>query len=582
MGGMRKIRREQRRARPAGLFSLTTWMAAFLAVLAGVPAAAQLLPAADAQQFRRAIEAVQAQRLGSAEQLLSDLAQKYPKHPDVHEALAGVLDLLGRIEEATRHFEIAAKGKPFSADLRMNLAINYARQNRAQEAEHEFQAVLRLRPSDATAHFNLGTLLLRQQQFDRALPHLEQARRLQPTDFANGYQLALCNFLLRRHDEAQRFLDQLSQRGAARPEYQLLRGLNLKVLGHEAEAGASLARGLAAMPAVPEALPTVAPLFFHVDLAAEVLPWIERVARQNLESLQAITYLARAQLTAGQLQPARATLTLALAKWPSAELHHLLGEVEERMGNYVSAAQHLQRAAELNPSEAYLYDLGYEFLAHWNWDAALSVFGRAAERYPQSARIRLGAATAHYGKGYYNDALDSLLDAALLEPRNELTHRMLAAILPVSTGKAGQVLPWLRAYASAEPKKAIANYAYGVGLWQNPDRPATRAELAEAVQLLTRAAELGPDVAEIHYHLGLLLSEQQQWPRAVTALETAARVKPDYPEANYRLALAYQRLGRSEEARSTMARYARLKEEQDAKLDERTAKTATFLFALKP
>jgi tetratricopeptide (TPR) repeat protein len=573
--------------RRAGMYAqrlrmyLTALIAASSLTVCG-SAAAQALPAADARQFRRAVESAQAGQHAAAERLLEELALKYPSHPDVHEALATVLDLQGKVAAATPHFEIAARGKPSSADLRLNLGVNYARQSRLEDAEREFHTVLRLRPADATAHFNLGTLLMRRERFDAALPHLQQARRLQPGDFSNGYQLALCYFLLRRHADAQVTLDAFSAPGDQQGEYLVLRGLNLKVLGRDAAALRALDRAWTVLPPAPEMLATLGPLFSHVGLTAEGLPWFEQIWRHNPESLPATTYLARAQFAAGRLQLARTTLMQALEKWPSADLHHLMGEVEEQLGNYVGAAQHLQRAAELNPSESNLYDLGYEFLAHWSWDAALTVFENAAGRYPKSARIRLGTATAHFAKGDYSQAVDSLLAASALEPRREMAHRMLASIFPLTSGKANVVLPRLRAFAIAEPANPWANYTYALALWQNPDRPPTEEEMAEAARRLARAAEKGTTIAEIQYHLGLLLSERGEWEQAARTLETAARLKPDYVEAHYRLALAYQRLGRSEQARATMDRCVKMKQEQDARLDERTAKTATFLFDLKP
>lgn len=405
---------------------------------------------------------------------------------------------------------------------------------------------------------------------------------MQSTDSANAYQLALCYFLLRRHEEAQKRLDEFALRGDQQVEYLTLRALNLKALQRDQQARPLLDRARGMLPPTPDALATLGPLFFHAGQEAEGLPWFEEIWRQNPESFSAAAYLARAQIGAGRFEQARATLAVALAKWPSAELHHLMGRAEESLGNYVSAVQHLQHAAELDPSEGNLYSVGYEFLAHWNWDAALAVLDTAADLYPKSVRVRLGAAAAEYAKGEYNSALETLLEAVRLEPRNEMAHRMMTAVFPNSSGQADVVLSRQRALAAAEPQNPWANYVYALALWQNPDRPASEEELAEAVRLLARAAELGPGQAEIQYHFGLLLFEQGKWKESIRALEAATRLNPNYVEAHYRLALAYQRAGRSAEATSTMARFARLKEQQDARLDERTSKTATFLFDLKP
>ena len=39
-----------------------------------------------------------------------------------------------------------------------------------------------------------------------------------------------------------------------------------------------------------------------------------------------------------------------------ADLHHLLGDVDEKLGDSLEAVRHYQRAAELDPSEPHLFD----------------------------------------------------------------------------------------------------------------------------------------------------------------------------------------------------------------------------------
>ena len=542
----------------------------------------QHLPPAAASQFRRAIEYMRAQQYEPAEQALRQLARRFPSHSDIEEALAIVLDLQGKIEDATPHFELAVKGNPASAQAHVNLGANYFRRGRLDAAQREFQAALKLRPDDATLHFNLGTLYLRQKKFQKALPHLEQAHQRQPEIFENSFQLALCYFFLRQHEKAGQLLDELAPRAGERGEFLLLRGLNQKALGRDDEARNSLRRALETIPSSSEVLATVGEMFFELGYYAEAIPLFERAHKQNPDSYEAAFNLARAYQGAGQFPQARAIAQETLARRPTADLHHLLGEVNEQLADYVEAVQHLQQAAELEPCERNLYDLGYEFLAHWSWDAAVAVFEKGLQRFPKSERLWLGIATAYYGQGDYNRAVESLLQATAIAPDNEMAYRLLIAAFPFSHGFAERVQQRLRQFETRHPDSSWANYCYALALWQNPDRPRTEPEVAKATRLLERAVSLAPDRAEANYQLGVLLSEQRQWSKAIPALEAAVRLKPDYVEAHYRLALAYQRVGKTEEAQAALARYVKLKEKQDSELDLRTSQTAKFVYSIKP
>ena len=51
-----------------------------------------------------------------------------------------------------------------------------------------------------------------------------------------------------------------------------------------------------------------------------------------------------------------------LKKKNTAELHNLLGEIEEKDGKFVAAANEFQTAAHMDPSENNLFDWGSELL----------------------------------------------------------------------------------------------------------------------------------------------------------------------------------------------------------------------------
>jgi len=94
--------------------------------------------------------------------------------------------------------------------------------------------------------------------------------------------------------------------------------------------------------------------------------------------------LALAYTISNRLLDARQLLQNLLKQKDSAELHNLLAEVEEKDGKFVAAANEYELAAHLDPSEGNLFDWGSELLLHRTLDPAITVFEKAAERYPNS------------------------------------------------------------------------------------------------------------------------------------------------------------------------------------------------------
>lgn len=546
-----------------------------------LPAFAQQLPPAAALRFRQAIEYLRAQQYPLAEQALNHLLREFPENADIHEALAIVLDLRGNVQEANTHFQHAVRLNPRSAQVRLNLGANYFRLGKLAAAETEFLEALKLRPNDPTIRFNLGTLYLRQQKFQEALPHLEHAQQRQPEIFENSYQLGLCYFFLRQHEKASKLLEALESHASQRAEYYFLLGLNSKALGRDAAAENAFRQALGRIPSSPEVYATLGPMFIQLGLYAEAITVFERAHELNPDSYEAAYYLVVAYHAAGQPEKARAIAQSALKRWERADLHHLLGEVNERLGSYVEAVNHFQRAVELEPSERNVFDLGYEFLVHWSWDAAFAVFQKGLELHPKSEWLWLGSATAYYAQGDYTRAIEAFLEATAAAPDNVIAYRLLVATYPLARGYSEAVQRRLRQFQKEHPDNPWANYCYALALWQTPDRRPSQAELTEATRLLQRAVALAPDMPEAHYQLGVVLSEQGQWPEAVHNLEAAVRSKADYVEAHYRLALAYQRIGNSEQARAMLAQYRKLKNEMDSALDRRASQTTKFIYSLK-
>jgi tetratricopeptide (TPR) repeat protein len=125
--------------------------------------------------------------------------------------------------------------------------------------------------------------------------------------------------------------------------------------------------------------------------------------------------LALAYLQTGMTAQSREVIAALLAQKDRAELHNLLGDVEEREGHVDAAVKQYETAARMDPTEKNLFDLGSDLLRHRGFKPALKVFVFATGRYPQSAKLRVGLGIAYYSLGQYDDAVATLCQAVDLD-----------------------------------------------------------------------------------------------------------------------------------------------------------------------
>jgi tetratricopeptide (TPR) repeat protein len=86
---------------------------------------------------------------------------------------------------------------------------------------------------------------------------------------------------------------------------------------------------------------------------------------------------------------------------------------------------------------------------------------------------------------------------------------------------------------------------------------ANEGKLDEAVAVFEALLESHPNIADIHYNLGLLHVQQEEWGPAIASLEKAIELKPDHGAAALALAGAYEKSGRGDEAAARIEQAAR-------------------------
>ena len=282
---------------------------------------------------------------------------------------------------------------------------------------------------------------------------------------------------------------------------------------------------------------------------ASAVPYLENARRIDSTNYINSYDLALAYLQIGSLDKSRQLIGQLIEQENKAELHNLLGDVEEAAGHVDEAAHEYETAARMDPTEKNLFDLGSDLLNHRGFQPALTVFQYAAKTYPASARLRVGLGVSYYSLGSYDDAVRTLCEAFDLDPADTKALDFLGKMHDVSPQYAEEVRKRLALFARRYPSNAAAQYFYALSL-----KDASAAGGQEAVVHLLRAIALKPDYPEAHYALGVLYQEQGRYQKAAAQLEIAAAQQPSNSPVHYHLAQVYRKLGLSAQANREFAK----------------------------
>ena len=158
---------------------------------------------------------------------------------------------------------------------------------------------------------------------------------------------------------------------------------NLVRLGKLDTAQEQLKRAVALEPHSFDAYHNLGELYVRMGKLLDAIPYLRRAQQITPSSYDNGYDLALAYVLTGKPEPARTLVQQLLKQKNSAELHNLLGEIEEKEGKFVDAANEFETAAHQDPSESNLFDWASELLLHRTLEPAIEIFRQSAERYPE-------------------------------------------------------------------------------------------------------------------------------------------------------------------------------------------------------
>jgi tetratricopeptide (TPR) repeat protein len=319
----------------------------------------------------------------------------------------------------------------------------------------------------------------------------------------------------------------------------------------------------------------------EVGKARDAVPYLARAGEINPGDYENSYDLAVANAHEGNYEQARERAQALLAHRDTADLHHLLGDVQEKLGNSLEALREYQRAAEVDPREPYVFDWGAELLLHHAPEPAVEVFTKGNRLFPHSGRMLIGLGAAWFARGSYDQAVQRICKASDLNPTDSLPYLFLGKMQSAEAAPSGEVIEKLHRFVAQQPESAEANYYYAVALWKLRKGPQDTGRTAQVESLLNHAIRLDPKFAAAYLQLGILHSERRDYPNAISDYQQAVQADPRIEQAHFRLSQAYRQTGDRAKADAELKVYNQVAKESARQSERERHEIRQFVYTLR-
>jgi len=224
--------------------------------------------------------------------------------------------------------------RPQERDRIFQSAVSQYESGHYAEAIPPLEKLLRDVPESFEVHELLGMAYAAQSQDVRANEHLAKAVRIKPDSVA-----ALSNL-----------------------------AASYERLGKSALAIEHFTEAVQLAPTNFDTNHNLGEAYIHAGTVAKGIPFLEKAQQINPAAYDNGYDLSLAYLVTGHLPESRGSVESLLKQKETAELHNLLGQIDEKDGQFVAAANEFETAARMEPSESNLFDWAAEFLLHRTLD----------------------------------------------------------------------------------------------------------------------------------------------------------------------------------------------------------------------
>jgi tetratricopeptide (TPR) repeat protein len=190
--------------------------------------------------------------------------------------------------------------------------------------------------------------------------------------------------------------------------------------------------------------------------------------------------------------------------------------------------------------------------------------------------------TALFANARYDEAALRLCAASDLNPADPEPYMFMGRAEMAAPNPLPCVEEKLARFVKLQPSNALANYFYAMAFWKGQAQPLDQQALQEVEALLNKAINLDDKCGEAYLQLGNLSSSQRSFEKAIRYYTKAIEVSPQLAEVHYRLGMAYDRIGDTAKAKREFQLHDELKKQQAAEVDRQRREVKQFLVDGQP
>ena len=287
--------------------------------------------------------------------------------------------------------------------------------------------------------------------------------------------------------------------------------------------------------------------------------------------------LAMALMRSGHSASARDHILRLLSDGDKPQWHKLAGELDEQIGDPLSAVREFERAVKGDPSEDNYFKWGSELLHHRAIWQAKDVFESGARAYPHSTRMLTALGAALFAGAMYEEAARRLCEASDLNPNDAEPYAFMGKVEIAAPNPLPCIEARLERFAKLQPENALGNYYYAMAFWRDRGNAVNPDTIRKVEGLLKKAVEADPKCGSAYLQLGVLESSQHDFKKAADYYHRALEAQPEMTEAHYRLGIAYDRLGEKDKAADEFRLHDELEKEQAAVVNRQRREVKQFL-----
>ena len=536
--------------------------------------------------FREAEVLLQQGLLDQAKQKVQDQLVLNPSSVEGYNLLGIIYSEQKDYSSALQAFQHALKLDPHSTRARNNLGNAYVSQGLADLGKKEFLRVLSSDPTNRDANYNLALLLLANDSPAEAIPHLQRVRPqdaqsqlslvrayLQSGKTAEGLNAASALSKAAKNSVQLHFtlgllLVSQKQYKAAEIEfekadalhpgtYEILFNLAQTYLrtGDYSAAELSSNRALKLKPDSPDILYLLAQVYSGQNRPLDGLNLLVRAHKLDPDNADIIFLMARISMSQNYFEDAIPLLESGVKLAPRRpDLHAALGESYFMSGKDQKAIEEFKTLIDLDPSARSYAFMGLAYRNLGRFDDARKYFEGGIKLDPKNASCLFNLGFIEERQGNYARAEDFFQQTLRSSP-NYPEALLELANLRIKDKKLADAEELLKRFVKVSHDPASGYYKLAMverGLHQ---MDAAQRDL-NVFQTLSKNASTGPYPYE---HLFEYLDNRSALPgQARTQLDLKQLTEeiekhPGEPQDLYLLAETYLKLGKSEEARTTIA-----------------------------